>query len=385
MNRNSSQKRAIVFNEFLSTLGGGERQTLDYALALTELGYATEILTTQTIPEKQKIIELFGDQYEGLEFELLPKEFIFNELKNQKIEVFVNQSSDSLLPNPAELGIYSQMFPFSEINKKTNLFGWCSLATYHLMLCNSTFTLKNAVSRIDFKCSRMNVLNPPISTLGSPSNESELKHKLANKKKEIIHVGRFNPSNHNKNQLIVIQCFLEAAEQEPLLQDWTLRLVGNVNQDSESQKYFHECLQLAERSNGRIQIHSGISLIELNELLEHALFYVHATGAFHPAGSAPEKCEHFGLSILEAAVRGCIPVVYARGGVFDYLDAGESCLTFSSMRSFVEIFRVMPKISSSEAAWYFQRKAWAASNKNNFSSFKAKLEQYIQIAEGMNH
>jgi glycosyltransferase involved in cell wall biosynthesis len=95
----------------------------------------------------------------------------------------------------------------------------------------------------------------------------------------------------------------------------------------------------------------------LRALLDESFGYVHATGAFIPEPDQPERCEHFGLSVLEAMARGCIPLVYARGGILEVLAPGRSGLVYRSARELVEGFRAMALLRGTAEGRRLQRRA----------------------------
>ena len=51
-----------------------------------------------------------------------------------------------------------------------------------------------------------------------------------------------------------------------------------------------------------------------------AKIYVSATGTGVTAAKDFAKCEHFGITVVEAASAGCIPVAYELGGPADIID-----------------------------------------------------------------
>jgi glycosyltransferase involved in cell wall biosynthesis len=55
----------------------------------------------------------------------------------------------------------------------------------------------------------------------------------------------------------------------------------------------------------------------IDELMRSAAVYVSATGFGVKDERDDHLCEHFGITVVEAASAGCIPVVYARGGPAD--------------------------------------------------------------------
>ena len=372
---------AYILNEYLHTLGGGERQSFDFALALQELGFETHIVTPNEPPILDKICDLFGEQYANLKFRVEPRQMIFDKLRAEKPAIFVNQSSNSRFPSPARFGIYAQMFPIKELRKSECYYDWAQMSSYQLMLCNSTYTAQYTKAFWDFPCEKVQTLHPPIWPAANALTEAGFQNFQRKKRKEILHIGRFNPGNHNKNQLLIIQAFLEFSA---ILPDWKLRLIGNVNSDRDSQSYFAQCVDLAEKSNGQIEILAGVSTKDLNNFIESAFIYLHATGAFTPSGIEPEKCEHLGLSILEAAAQACIPAVYNRGGIFDLLTVGESCLVYSTREELTLILKTCEKLWNSEMKNRLQRNAWSAAIQNNFTNFKTKLSQMIprELFEG---
>jgi glycosyltransferase involved in cell wall biosynthesis len=55
-------------------------------------------------------------------------------------------------------------------------------------------------------------------------------------------------------------------------------------------------------------------------LYERSAILIHATGFGVDPEEFPEKLEHWGITPIEAASFGCIPVVYGRGGPKEVID-----------------------------------------------------------------
>ena len=53
------EQLAVVYDDYMSTLGGGERSALAYAKALSDLGFTTQLISTLPLPSKSSIIELW--------------------------------------------------------------------------------------------------------------------------------------------------------------------------------------------------------------------------------------------------------------------------------------------------------------------------------------
>ncbi len=344
---------AVVFNDYMHTLGGGERSALAYARALKDLGFETEVLTRNEVPGKNRICETFGDEYDDVPIRKVSARQLYSYLKPAGIMVFVNHTFLSFEPNPARIGFYSQMFPERTVRRHEHVREWSALQTYSALLCNSSFTKTYSVGRWDFPANKTHVLIPPIGSELIQARDKYL-HTLPTKRKQFVNLGRFNPGVHNKNQKLIIEAFLDAHRQSSALQGWTLVLCGNRNSDPASEEYYRACVELAAGSGGLVELKANLSSSELHQLLEQSFGYVHGTGAFIPAGVKPEKCEHFGLAIAEAMAHGCIPLVYARGGIFDILDHQNGGIAYSNRDQLIDGFQKIAALHGTAAAAQFQ-------------------------------
>ena len=326
---------AVVYDDYMMTLGGGERSALAYALALQNLGFTVEILSRNAVPSTDEIEKVFGSEFASIRLRQIPNTSIFDYLKPAGLRVFVNHTFMSFERNPAAIGIYSQMFPVTEITKSTHPDETDNLASYNLMLSNSSFTKRYTDGMWSFPIDRNHVLHPPIGA-GHLQLADQHGGTLPKKEKYFVNIGRFNPGTHNKNQKIIIEAFLAARDRFSSLADWKLILIGNANEDSESRAYHKDCVSLAKDSKGSVEIHANLPANVLSKWLTEAFCYVHATGAFTLPGADPFKCEHFGLSIIEGMAHGCIPLVYARGGIFDILEPGKMGIPYITPTGLVE-------------------------------------------------
>jgi glycosyltransferase involved in cell wall biosynthesis len=370
-------KLAIVYKYYMSVLGGGERSTLAYAKALSKLGFIVEILSLNDIPSSEQIVHCFGQDFSGIEARKISSEDAYRLLKSKELSLFVNHTYMSLIENPAQIGIYAQMFPYQVLKRAQNPKEIESLNSYNLMLCNSSFTKKHTNKRWDYPPERTHVLNPPISEQFIELSKN-LERQMPPKNKQIVNVGRFSPKLHNKNQLVIINAFLEAISTFPLLRDWVLVLVGNVGQSEACKKYLLECMKLAEISNRQVIIKNDLSIKELSDLLLESFGYVHGAGAFLSEDLSPEKCEHFGLAIAEAMAHGCIPLVYSIGGIFDILDADRGCITYSTRAELMEGFLELAMRYNSKEGALAQLCNLNAVRKLSFDSFTDKLNSLLE-------
>ena len=194
---------AIVYDEYLDTLGGGERSALAYALALQKLDFQVEIVSGRPLPNQHVIAEIFGEEFSAIPMRQVSTDNLFQYLADCEPTVFVNHTFQSFTRNPAKIGIYSQMFPVVPIRKESHPKETQALSTYNCMLCNSSFTRTYTIGMWDFPADKSEVLIPPI---GSRHVETALRvgSNMPQKIKQFVNVGRFNPGTHNKNQKIII-------------------------------------------------------------------------------------------------------------------------------------------------------------------------------------
>jgi glycosyltransferase involved in cell wall biosynthesis len=371
-------KLAVVYNNYLSVLGGGERSTFAYAKALIDLGFKVEILSLNDVPSASQVVRCFGQEFSGIDARKISSQDAYRLSNSKSLSLFVNHTYMSLADNPAQIGVYAQMFPYQVLKRTQNPKEIESINSYNIMTCNSSFTKKHTNRRWDYAPERTYVLNPPIGAQFIDLSRN-LERQMPPKKKQIVNLGRFSPEPHNKNQLVIIDAFLEAISTFPSLKDWTLVLVGNVGLSDACKKYLIACAESAERSNRRVIIKNDLPIKGLSDLLVESFGYVHATGAFLSEDLYPEKCEHFGLAIAEAMAHGCVPLVYSKGGIFDVLDAAHGCITYSTRKELIEGFLEMAMRYNTKEGEVMQLRNLAAVQKLSFDSFTNKLRSLLDL------
>jgi glycosyltransferase involved in cell wall biosynthesis len=377
----SGEKLALVFNNNMGVLGGGERSTLTYAYALQKLGFTVEIITRNDVPDSSVITRVFGAEFAGIPVRQVKEADIHAHAKARGPEVFVNHNFNDMHRNAAKVGIYSQMFPMRRISTQYSPGEHEKLLTYRMVLSNSTFTKSYTDELWEFPREHSHVVHPPIGEHFSQL-AGELLINAPQKKRQFVNVGRFNPGMHNKNQLILIERFLAARKRFAELADWSLVLIGNANTDPASRAYFSECESKAAASNGAVRILPDASNELLSQTLLESYGYVHGTGAFLGPREAPHRCEHFGLSIIEAMAHGCIPLVYARGGIFDVLVPGDMGIPYATPEGLEEGFVEVASTWNSETGITMQRLNLAAARNQRLDTFVSRLSEVL-TAEGV--
>jgi O-antigen biosynthesis protein len=324
-------KKVCIYNAYLPTMGGGENLTAHM------IAYINSIFPSASIDILCHETEAFGNsRFVGKEFpQMLEGEFGLS-LKNTSVrfenlnisqkgflgrmwniyklasitkeyDLFINNTHYSSLPARAKVNVYSCMFPMDLGNPGRACTGFFHrffynrfLMSYDIFLSISQYTQK-WVDRY-WKVNSY-VLYPPVKTEKNSIN--------LHKDKIIINVGRFFASGHNKKQDVMAKAFIEMCD-KGWAGDWKLILVGRKHSDEESSSYIQS---LEEITKGYpIELRYDTSTGELQNLMDRAKIYWHATGYGEDSNKNPEKFEHFGLSTIEAAQYGAVPVVFNGGG-----------------------------------------------------------------------
>lgn len=330
-----SGKKAVVYDRDITGLGGGDREALAFAKMLESFGFDTRVLTNVLpLPSKERIAIAFGDEFAEVEMIQVDEEETTSFLKDYKPDLFFNQSYMSYLPNPVPFGIYRQMFPVQKLWQESSPREVAAVNTYTMILNNSSYTKKYTDLHWDYPAEQSHVLHPPLAAASISKAEEFLEHPPV-KKRTFVSIGRIT---HHKNQQVMINAFLEARRRFPILADWDLLLIGNRVDNEKERQYFAECQDLVASSEGSIQMEANAPYSRIEEALTEAFCYVHAAGAFHLPGDEPQACEHFGLSIAEGMAHGCLPLSYARGGIYDILNVDEGGVPYITYEGMVEGF-----------------------------------------------
>lgn len=160
-------------------------------------------------------------------------------------------------------------------------------------------------------------LYPPVDMDGGPAGMP--------KENIILSAARFDPGG-NKQQLRMVKIFAELSARRPrLFADWRLVLAGGSPLEN---PYLHSVRRAVTGSGLRnIELRVNITASELMDLYQRASIFWHLCGLDR---AEPELIEHFGMTTAEAMQNGCVPVVFAGGGLVEIVENNVSGLLFSS-------------------------------------------------------
>ena len=114
-----------------------------------------------------------------------------------------------------------------------------------------------------------------------------------------------------------------------------LALAGSIHPTAEGRDRFKELQHMAHGLN--CSFYPNISREELARLYMGSAVLIHAAGMGVDELEFPEQMEHFGITPVEAASFGCIPVVFAGGGPRDVVAQLGRDTAFRTLDDCVEI------------------------------------------------
>jgi len=293
-------KKALIFDPYLDTLGGGERYSLTFALGLLAFGYSVEIawMNAETLrtAEDRFGLDLSKIKLNKKAYDLcvgktsLIRKFLFT--IRYGLIFWVSDGSLPFLFSKNNL-IHFQV-PFmnvggnSLINKIKTLF-------IHKFVYNSRFTA--TIHETHFPKNKSFILYPPIDV------ES---FRPGKKENIILSVARFDSPSHSKRQDILIEAFRILNRS---CKNYQLFLAGGSHGSSDT-------LEKLKEQAGSLPVKFIVDpdFNKLKDLYAKSKFFWHATGYEIDELTNPEKVEHFGMTTVEAMASGCIPVVIGKGG-----------------------------------------------------------------------
>lgn len=280
--------KAAIYNQYLDTLGGGERYTIEFGKVLAEIGYDVDI-EWNDIQILQKISSRFGVK--------LPKNIkIVDDVKKGKDYDICFWVSDGSIPNlMARRNFIHFQVPFKNVNGKS-LINRMKMFKIEKIICNSKFT-KSVIDK-EFGIDSM-VLYPPIDVDS---------FKPKRKENVILYVGRFSNLLQSKGQDILIKAFKKLYSSG--FKDYKLVLAGGV--EVGASEYVKK---LEKMSDGYpIEIVKSPDFSELKELYGKAKIFWSASGFGVNEVKNPQFTEHFGMTVVEAMSAGCVPIIINVGG-----------------------------------------------------------------------
>jgi GT2 family glycosyltransferase/glycosyltransferase involved in cell wall biosynthesis len=334
--------------------GGGERFILATANALNQLGPATFVT-----PDPFSMLRLDNVMFDlGLPvggLGTVPMTEV-DSLKLDRVVVMGNELYP-LVHLPAKRSFFHCQFPFplSDSHKSRMNEGLDRLAGYEKVIVNSDFTkqaYETQLSRFGHSAV-VEVVSPPVATKRLLALRQE-------RKQWILSIGRFSAAGHSKRQDVLIEAM--KATSVDFRKNWRLVLCGTVPNTAADRGYFKE-LQESVGNDVDVEFILSPSASVLDSLLAQSAIYAHACGFGVRSPDEFSRCEHFGITLVEALVAGCHIICYEVGGgpeIIARVGAGD---TFGSIDELASLFeraagRNVDQTIRERAAEYFDDAAF---------------------------
>jgi glycosyltransferase involved in cell wall biosynthesis len=310
----------VIYTPFDLVFGGGEKYILSVAHAYSISGYRT-IFATKEKYSRVRFLTLGLDF--GLDLGLI--ELATLDEVHSPVDIFVTMGNEVYPPvEPiGKINIHHCQFPFPPEPQTDEQVSRLNKIDY--VVVNSEYTRGHylrAAQSVGFNDLKVVVISPPISDLVVSEKEKN--------QHQILSVGRFFVHGHSKNQHMLITAFRELLNKHP---EATLVMAGGLAPGSVHREYLDMCRSLAEGLPVTFQIDAERD--EISALMESSSIYWHGAGFDVDPELYPERCEHFGISLVEAMGSKLIPVVVGNGGPDEIVQFGINGFKYQSLEGLV--------------------------------------------------
>ncbi len=304
--RTPPDSQFVLYSPYQLVPGGGERLLFEVASHLSSLVGTPNVAfaTPQRYSaiRMQQIAATFG--FEHVVGLTLP----WDEVERDECRFSFVLGNSIVPPVPAfgDTSVYHIQFPFWVPDADVEARGhW--LSGYDEIWVYSEFVRRNVNGLVR----HYGLEAPPIRHIHAHATWSGATSGLPwPERRTILTVGRFFTGGHNKRQDVVIEAFRRLVDGG--VEGMDLALAGSIHPSPEGRRRFHELQRLAAGLD--CTFYPNIARGDLAALYERSAVLVHAAGFGVDADEFPERLEHFGITPIEAASFGCIPVVFGAGG-----------------------------------------------------------------------
>jgi GT2 family glycosyltransferase/glycosyltransferase involved in cell wall biosynthesis len=319
----TAEPRVVLYSPYQLVPGGGERVMFELASHFSALfGTSHVALSTPHRYSKTRLRQIAGTfGFDRVVGTLRP----WDEVDPDTCQFSVVLGNTILPPLRAfgEYSIYQLQFPFwvpdQEIAERGD---W--LGDFDEIWVYSDFVRRNVNGLVRYyglEAPAIRVINPPATWPGATSGLPWAERRT------IVSVGRFFAGGHNKRQDVVIEAFRRIVESG--IEGMELALAGSIHPSPEGRSRFYELQKLAE--DLPCTFYPNIGRGDLAALYGRSAVLLHAAGFGVDPDEFPEALEHFGITPIEAASFGCIPVVYGQGGPREVIRALGCDTAFSTV------------------------------------------------------
>ncbi len=319
----------VLYSPYHLVPGGGERVLFELASHLSSLfGVDNVVFST---PHRYSALRM-GQVAATFGFSRVIGRAVPRELLDADDCRFAVVLGNTIVPPVPAFGqrcVYQLQFPFYIPDEQVAEWGKL-LGDYDEIWVYSDFVRRNVnglVRHYGVPAPPVRVIPPPATWAGATPGIPWVDRTT------VLTVGRFFVGAHNKRQDVVIDAFRRIAAGGT--KGLELALAGSIHPSPDGRRRFQELREMAGGLN--CTFHPNISRDDLASLYGRSAVLIHAAGFGVDADEFPERLEHFGITPIEAASFGCIPVVYGQGGPREVVHTLGCDTTFSTLDECVAI------------------------------------------------
>jgi GT2 family glycosyltransferase/glycosyltransferase involved in cell wall biosynthesis len=324
-----SDSQFVLYSPFPLVPGGGERMLFELASVLSRVAGTANVVFAS--PDRysstriRQIEETF--RFDNVIGAVLPWDMV--EPESCRFAAVIGNSIVPPVPAFGKRSVYHIQFPFWMPDAFVQEHGYL-LSGYDEIWTYSDFVRRNVNGLIR----HYGLVAPPVRLIPPHAMWSGAVSDLPwSERRTILTVGRFFAGGHNKRQDVVIEAFRRVVENG--VEGMELALAGAIHPSPEGRNRFHELQRLA--SDLPCTFHPNIGRADLAALYGQSAVLIHAAGFGVDADEFPERLEHFGITPIEAASFGCVPVVYGQGGPREVMHTLGSETTFDTVDECADI------------------------------------------------
>jgi GT2 family glycosyltransferase/glycosyltransferase involved in cell wall biosynthesis len=325
----ASESQFVLYSPYQLVPGGGERMLFELASVLASVAGSSNVVFAS--PERYSTIRIrqieatFG--FENVIGAVMPWNAV--EPEHCRFAAVIGNSIVPPIRAFGERSVYHIQFPFWVDDRMVEDHGYL-LAGYDEIWVYSEFVRRNVnglIRHYGLEAPPIRLLRPHAMWSGSVSGLPWPERRT------ILTVGRFFSGGHNKRQDVVIEAFRRILELG--VEGAHLALAGAIHPSPEGRKRFYELQSQAEGLP--CTFYPNVGRADLATLYGQSAVLIHAAGFGVDPDEFPERLEHFGITPIEAASFGCIPVVYGQGGPPEVVHTLGSDTTFDTIEECADL------------------------------------------------
>lgn len=357
----------LLYTPFNLVPGGGERYLLTIAAGLATLANVT--LATLHPFSRIRLLTMGRELSLDLKSVNITTIDQANQAADYDWSIVMGNEAFPSIPGQGKRNIFICQFPFPA-SEQLLADRWNYPDNYEKTVVYSPYVKRHYESILQ----HIGKPHPPITIVTPPTGISPVEA-LPSKKAIVLGVGRFFLGGHAKRQDLMIKAFRELAKLNPQAE---LHLAGSLPSEGEFRAYYAELQRQAQGLN--VFFHINASPECLSKLYSEASLYWHLSGYGVDEAAEPHRCEHFGITVVEAMARGCIPLVVNRGGPPEIVQNGVSGRVFESLEELVQLsHKVLSQAPDNDEILAMRRAAIKESHKYGTGAFITAFQMLLEL------